>query len=365
MASGVAARKQRSEGDRSTAVAGVELVRLELDDPAWSAFVKSCATATPFHHPSWAQLLADTYGYSAFALALRDGDGAPVAGAPFIEVRALSRRRRWASLPFTDVCPLLAADPMSERAFAASLAQAQASLEAPALEVRAPLAEPGWQTSTCALLHVLELGDAEDVRRRFSRSQVIRNIARAEREGVTVRAAANPADLDAFYALHTRTRRRQGVPVQPRRFFDLLWSRFVEPGHASILLASAGGPPLAGALFLNWNGTTIYKFGASDPQGWPVRPNHLLFWTAIEAACARGDREFDFGRTDLDNSGLSAFKRAWGGVERPLTYSTLAPGAALGHQSAGGRLLGAAIRRGPSWLCRGLGEALYRYAASR
>jgi lipid II:glycine glycyltransferase (peptidoglycan interpeptide bridge formation enzyme) len=203
------------------------------------------------------------------------------------------------------------------------------------------------------------------VRRRFSRSRVVRNIARAEREGVTVRTASGRADLDMFYALHTRTRRRQGVPVQPKRFFDLLWSRLVEPGLASIVLASAGGTPVAGALFLTWNRTTIYKFGASDPAGWPLRPNHLLFWTAIRDSCARGDVRFDFGRTDLDNAGLRAFKSGWGAVERPLVYSTIASGATEGREGAAGRLLSVAIQRGPSWLCRGIGEGLYRYAASR
>ena len=122
---------------------------------------------------------------------------------------------------------------------------------------------------------------------------------------------------------------------------------------------------MAGALFLTSGGCTIYKFGASDVDGWPLRPNHLIFWTAIQEACARGDTRFDFGRTDLDNSGLRAFKHSWGASERPLRYSTLAPGAAAGHAGLAARALEAAIRRGPSWVCRGAGQALYRYAASR
>ena len=116
---------------------------------------------------------------------------------------------------------------------------------------------------------------------------------------------------------------------------------------------------------MSWNGTTIYKFGASDPEGLAVRPNHALFWTAIQESCARGDGRFDFGRTDLDNPGLRAFKASWGGVERPLVYSALEPGAAAGGEGAVGRALGVAIRRGPPWLCRGLGETVYRYAAAR
>jgi CelD/BcsL family acetyltransferase involved in cellulose biosynthesis len=340
---------------------------LALDDPRWCSFVAGRSDATPFHDPAWAALLAATYGYRPFAIAVADEAGRLVAGAPFVEVRGLSRRRRWVSLPFTDECPPLAASSTSRREFASALTLAQIRLDAPGVQVRGMLDGFGWRTGADAVIHELELDrDVAHVQGMFSRSQVIRNIARAQREGVTVRRAAGVADLDAFYALHTRTRRRQGVPVQPRRFFDLLWSRLVEPGLAFILLADAGGrEAVAGALFLASSASTIYKFGASDVDSWSLRPNHLIFSTAIQEACARGDRRFDFGRTELGNRGLRDFKSSWGADERPLRYSTLAPGVAAGSEGLATRALGAAIRRGPRWVCRGAGEALYRYAASR
>jgi CelD/BcsL family acetyltransferase involved in cellulose biosynthesis len=271
------------------------------------------------------------------------------------------RGRRWVSLPFTDECPVLARDPGSLRAFVTALNAAGERIE-----IRARVDEVGWSTRSEAVIQVLDLDPEPDrVCRRFSRSQVVRNIKRAEREGVVVDAATSSADLDTFYALHTRTRRRLGVPVQPRRFFDLLWRRMIEPGHGSLLLATRADAPLAGALFLSWNGTTIYKFGASDPEGWPARPNHALFWTAIEAGCLRGDRRFDFGRTDLADAGLRAFKGGWAASARPLVYSSLDPDVLTGKNGLVGNAMTAAIRRGPIWLCRGVGTALYRYAASR
>ena len=238
--------------------------------------------------------------------------------------------------------------------------------EASRIELRSRIEAEGWSTRGDGVIHVLELDtDPELVRRGFSRSQVVRNIARGEREGVEVRAAATPGDVDEFYELHVRTRRRQGVPVQPRRFFDLLRARVLEPGLGTILLAYRDEIALAGALFLSWNGSTIYKYGASDPEGWPFRPNHMLFWVAIRDACLRGDHRFDFGRTDFDNPGLRAFKSGWGARERPLVYSALTPDALGGRHGLAERVLGAAIRRGPSWVCRGVGELVYRYAASR
>ena len=337
---------------------------LALDNPRWVAFVASRPEATPFHHPAWGSLLAEAYGFRAFAVAVCGSDGGVVAGAPFLEARDVLRRRSWISLPFSDECVPLAADGAQQAELVSVLAGA--GLHATSVKIRSTVEAENWCKRTVGVLHVLELDpDPERVRQGFSRSQVVRNIVRGEREGIEVRAAASREDLDVFYDLHVRTRSRQGVPVQPRRFFDLIWARMIEPGLGEILLAYHGETALAGAFFLTWNGTTIYKFGASDPQGWPLRPNHPLFWAAIRDACHRGDRCFDFGRSDLANTGLRAFKSSWGAVEQPLVYSALGPGVPGGNVRLAERLLEAVIRAGPTWLCRGIGEVVYRYAALR
>jgi CelD/BcsL family acetyltransferase involved in cellulose biosynthesis len=322
------------------------MTALELDDPAWAAFVSSREDAGPFHHPAWASLLADCYGFRGFALAATAADGTIAAGLPVVDVG----RGRLVSLPFTDACAPLGA--------AGELLAA-----VPRLELHAPHEGPGVATVVRGVVHRLELEPDLDAVRAGFRAQMRRNIGRATREGVVVRAGETRGDLlDVFYGLHLRTRRRQGVPVQPRRFFRLIWERLVEAGLGTTLLAYHGATPVAGALFLHWNGTVIYKFGASDPAHWALRPNNLLFWEAIRAACARGDRLFDFGRTELENEGLREFKSGWGAREEQLVYA-YAGGAPPAVQSRLAGTLGLAIRRSPLWLCRAVGEAAYRYAA--
>src|SRR5204862_1950065 len=124
-----------------------------------------------------------------------------------------------------------------------------------------------------------------------------RNIRTAERRGVTVHRGSAPADIETFYRLHLMTRRRLGVPVQPRRFFELLGSRVLEEGLGFILSARAGDVPIAAAVFLHWNGELVYKYGASDHRYWEYRPNNLLFWEAIRWARDNGYHTIDFGRT--------------------------------------------------------------------
>jgi hypothetical protein len=171
--------------------------------------------------------------------------------------------------------------------------------------------------------------------------------------------------LDCFYRLHLRTRHRQGVPVQPRRFFRMLWEYVIRPGLGTLLIAEASGQPVAADIFLAWNGMSIGKFSASDERAWQLRANNLVIWHSLKTACEQGSRSFDFGRSDLGNEGLRAFKLSWGAVEEPLVYRNLGgtQKSAPAGNGVAGHVLASVIRHGPPVLCRAAGEALYRYAA--
>ena len=317
-----------------------------------------------FHHPAWASLLEECYGYRALAVVDVDETGAVRAGLPVLEVKRPLGPRRWVSLPFTDYCPpLVPAD--LQGSFAERLRSLQGSSGAAELELRGALEAPGAASAEVAVRHVLELeDDADSVFRRFSRSQVQRNVKRAQRENLVVRRAERMDDLTtAFYGLHLDTRRRLGAPVQPRRFFRLLWERLLERDFGYVLLVYVGAKPVAGAVFLDWNGGVTYKYGASDADYWNLRPNHLLFWHAIAEACQQGRRTLDFGRTDLDNDGLRAFKAGWGSAEQPLVYTSIGGSAPEPGLPRAAAMLAPVIRRSPRWVCRGVGETLYKYAA--
>lgn len=340
------------------------IASLDLADPRWAEFVASSRDALPFHDPAWASLLAESYGFRALALALEE-DGRLVAGMPVLETRGIAGGRKWVSLPFTDVCPPLAESPAVLARLSDALDPAREKAGVRRIDVHAPLEGNTVESWLAAVSHTLALGeDPEDVFSTFHRSQVQRYVRKAARGPLELRRAASEADVaEVFYRLHLETRRRQGTPVQPRRFFRLLWKRILEPGLGFATLAYAGKAPAAAAVFLAGNETVTYKYGASDPEFLGLRPNHLVFWDAIRWSCERGYRRFDFGRTDLENRGLREFKSRWGAEEQPLRYSSVAGVAPSLGQGRTVRALGTVIRRSPTWVCRGLGEALYKYAA--
>lgn len=340
------------------------MIALDVDDSRWIEFIESHQDTTAFHHPSWARLIAECYRYRAFALARLDLQGRVIAGMPVIEVGGAFRRRRWVSLPFTDWCQPLARSEAPGTDLVEELDAARRQAGVSQLEVRAHLAGDGAHASPVAVVHRLRLDpDPDCVYRRFKRLSVRKGITRAERHGVVIRQGESHLALtDVFYRLHLQTRRRLGVPAQPRRYFDLLWHHMIEPGRGFVLLAYTDGTPIAGAVFLAWNGTVIYKYGASDTRFWDLHPNHLVMWTAIRWGCAHGFDTFDFGRSELHHKGLRQFKSGWG-TEQSLMYTTIAdhPAPPPEHRLQGAA--GPVIRRCPLWVCRAVGQLLYRYAA--
>jgi CelD/BcsL family acetyltransferase involved in cellulose biosynthesis len=335
-------------------------MRTELIDPRtderWEDFVGRAAGATLFHHPLWLGLLAARYRYAFSASCVLDDDGRVVAGLPWARIESRITGKRLVALPFSDACPPLT-DGGSEEELTRVVDEHRRETEL-GLEVR-------WEMETLGVTvqrywrHTLALeADADAVAKR-AKSSIRRGVTKARKEGLAFERRTDAKALDAFYGLHLRTRRHQGVPTQPKRFIDGLGALFRQ-GHGFVALVSDGDSPIAAAVFLQLRDHLIYKYGASDRSALARRPNNLLFAEVIRWACENGLRELDFGRTDLEQEGLKQFKRGWGADERPLhhTYAGMEPPS--GGDSGALRLLAPVIRHGPPGVGRLLG-ASYRH----
>jgi CelD/BcsL family acetyltransferase involved in cellulose biosynthesis len=342
-------------------MADVKIIHLDQWDARWVAFTANHSKAHIFHHPAWTSLLADCYGFRPFVVAVIDGNDNIGAGIPMMEVNHLLTGRRWISLPFTDFCAPLYTNEEMQRCLINSIIDQAQDQRTPRIELRWEFPpNPAIRTYSRQVLHTLPLStDSESVARRFH-STHRRNIGVAQKRGVRVEQGTKREHLEEFYKLHLQTRRRQGIPIQPRLFFDLLSNHLIEKGLGFILLAYKDDECLAAAVFLNWQHTLTYKYGASVEDGLNLRPNNLLFWTAIRWGCENGYTLFDMGKTDTTNKGLRAYKSGWGAQEMPLAYSTLS--VEIPHSKEGKimAIMQIFIRNSPLWVCRTMGELLYR-----
>ena len=338
------------------------MLTLSLDDPTWLAFVAQRSEATAFHEPFWALLLAECYRLRGHAVVLRDRDGAIAAGIPvLVAPRIPLLGERWISLPFTDaLSPLVDGERAAE--FGDSLEVFRTERGLARIELRGVL--PGARPYPIVWVrHERALGPDADENARDFDSSVARNIRAARRQNVEVRRMESADDLArTYFKLHVGTRKRLGVPTQPRRLFELLWHRAFEGGHGFGLLAWHQGAAIAGAVFLTGNSSVVYKFGASDSAFWQLRPNNLLFDAALRIAAMEGHTCFDFGRSELSATGLRRFKAGWGASEHLLEYSAFGSIPPMHESSVGKRTAEKVIRVSPAWVTRAAG-AVYRYAS--
>lgn len=150
-------------------------------------------------------------------------------------------------------------------------------------------------------------------------------IRRAEKEGVTVSASADPvADLPLFLKLHEETRKRHGFTPYTDSFFRAQVEEFAKTDCVTLYVARHAGDVLATSIHMHMGGETSYHHGASVISKIPA--STLLQWTAIKDALRRGDHVYNFwGIAPVDPetslpatrqhpfAGVTLFKTGFGG----------------------------------------------------
>ncbi len=346
--------------DAAPATASLTPRAITIDE--WQQFVDSRPDRSIFHHRAWIELLTRQYGLRCHFPALLAG-GEIVAAAPFMRTRSMTGRTRYVSLPFTDSVHALVCSPELRGVFLKAL-QFDPTLQS----VRGALMRTSQPLSnnppaSHAVKHLLDLSRPLcEIQSAFHKS-VQRNLRRAEKHDLRFDVSTDPASLESFYRLHVATRRKLGVPVQPRNFFRLLHEQIIARGLGVVGIVSHRGAPVAAGVYLNYNRVLMAKYLASDPAALEHRPNEWLMFNMIRWAHEHDYTSVNLGLCDRQQEGLRRFKQKWGTVERDLFVEYV-----IGRDEAPGknsRLLEAAgvvIRNSPPFVCRALGEMFYRYS---
>lgn len=334
-------------------------------DKRWLEFVKTRKESTIFHNPSWIRVLENQYKFRPFAVCGEDNTQKIRCGIPFCEVMSFTGTKKWISLPFSDHCRTLA-DSKEELILLTNFITEEAvKNKIKYIEIHYALPEnTGFKQKPAAYIHTLPLNKSvESMLGSFNKSRTMRGIKKSQKENAEYSISHSAGDLDSFYRLHLKTRKRLGIPIQPRKFFTELYYEIIEKKIGFICIVKKDLIPLAAGIFAGTGETVTYKYGASDPEMLHFKPNHLMFMGAILEAHKEGFGYFDFGKTDFDNEGLREFKSGWGTAEDKLNYSYWpdAPKNKI-SDSFKGTFLSFLIKKSPAFVCRLTGELFYKYA---
>ncbi|MCD4671514.1 MAG: GNAT family N-acetyltransferase, partial [Anaerolineaceae bacterium] len=297
---------------------------IDPQDPRWFKFIEAQPDAVIFHHPAWIGVLAQTYKYHPFILAHCNDNGEILAGLPVMEVNSRLTGRRWVSLPFSDYCQPLAISDNALQAFTDRLIILGSQPEVPRIELRWQF-PPKHEISTYSphVLHLHHLDPDFAVVQNNIHKRMRKYIRRAERNDLRVEFGTKLQDMRKFYQLQLETRRRHGLPIQPRKFFDLLGSQVLDKGLGFVIIAYQNERMLAGLVLLHYQQTMTKKYGADTRNYGKLQPNYILDMTALRWAHKNGFKTIDYGRSAIDNIGLRKYKSRFGATEIPLHYGVI------------------------------------------
>lgn len=288
----------------------------------WDEFIESQPKGQPFQLASWMRIIHETYSFEPFMSVTKDANGRITGIFPWFLVKSMFFGARIISNPFSDICGPLALEDRFEIELIDKIIE-EYSDQVKYMEIRKSIPTPSVCTEhDYYKQHVIELdSNPSRVFKKFDRKTIKYSIRKAERSRVVIKEDNTSYGIEEFYRLNMITRKKHGVPSQPKKFFENINKHMMSKGLAFITLAIFNSKVIAAGLFFKFKDTIYYKYNASDPAYLTAHtPNHLLTWHVIQKGCNDGYKYFDFGRTSEDNKGLIRYKEMWGAKSFDLPY---------------------------------------------
>lgn len=181
---------------------------------------------------------------------------------------------------------------------------------------------PYFQTNPVQTI-VLDLTKPEEEILAQMKKSTRYEIRRIEKSGIKTKMGNSQEDLNIFWQLHLETVSRQGFVPFSKKSTELEMQIFDQ--DCQIFSASIDDQYLASSVILFDQHSGYYHQGASIKHKMPV--SYATLWSAILESKKRGCTEFNFWGVCAENeinhpwSGLSTFKRKFGGTERKYVHA--------------------------------------------
>jgi lipid II:glycine glycyltransferase (peptidoglycan interpeptide bridge formation enzyme) len=140
-----------------------------------------------------------------------------------------------------------------------------------------------------------------------------RDIRKAQRSGVSIRAGASKEDVKTFYRLYLASMQRNRAAAKyPLQWFDAVYEEIAGRHLGAFLFAELNQVAIAGVVLINSPSSTHYLHNGSQYEFLKFCPNELLIHFSLEEAVKKGNSCFDFMGSDANDLSLLQFKEKWG-----------------------------------------------------
>lgn len=288
-----------------------------LDEESWNRYVERSGEASPYHQAGWKNVIERSFGHHTYYLLSQDSQRTLVGILPLVQLKSLLFGNFMVSLPYLNYGGICADRPDVYHELLQEAIRIAHRQNAAHIELRETRSvHNGLAVKTSKVTMRLDLPDtADDLWKMFShklRSQ----IKRPQKAGITARIGREN-ELDAFYAVFSANMHRLGTPVYSKQFFMHILEEF--PTSTWICSVYKDKIPVASGFLIGFKNTMEIPWASSLHRFNHHSPNMLLYWSALELACNKRFRVFDFGRSSPDE-GTYRFKEQWGGKPSTLYW---------------------------------------------
>lgn len=156
---------------------------------------------------------------------------------------------------------------------------------------------------------------------KFSKDSIQRKVNKAYKSGFKVELLNRDIDFHNFQNIQSETRKRQGSPTYPNRFFINLKKHLKD--YVNLFGIYHNGNLISGIITYNYNNYAVYAYGASvsNEEYFKLGVNQLCMWESIKFAKENNSYIYDFGSTPNHHHSLMEYKLKWASYKEELIYS--------------------------------------------
>jgi FemAB-related protein (PEP-CTERM system-associated) len=238
---------------------------------------------------------------------------------PLVSMQSALFGKFLVGLPYLNVGGVMVADENTSGRLIDHAVQLADQLDVKHLELRheTPLSHPAFNYELTEKVHMrLNLpASADELWSSFS-PKVRNQVRKAQKEGVTIEWGHHNL-LHDFYRVFSRNMRDLGTPVFSRRLFAAILAHLSD--SAEVCVARYERRPIAGAILLHGRGMSEVPSASSLRSANYLNCNMLMYWHLLTRSIARGQQQFDFGRSS-EGSNTYRFKSQWGAQPHRATW---------------------------------------------
>lgn len=275
----------------------------------WDDYVRKHQSGSIYHLSAWKSLIEKTFGHQCLYYLALNESGDICGVLPSVNLKSKIFGNFIVSMPFFNYGGVLADTQDVATQLNEYLQQQAENNKVSHIQYRESVerTEGELPVSTSKVNMVLTLPDTAEALGKLIGSKRRSQIKRPIKEGVSHKIGKGEL-LDDFYQVFCENMRDLGTPVYGKSFFANILETFKE--NCSICIVYWQGKPVSAGFLIRHKDRMEIPWASTLSYANRISVNMYLYWQILSNAIETGCKEFDFGRSTIDE-GTYRFKKQW------------------------------------------------------